>query len=482
MKTWKEKTAGARRMEETRATTGSDGSHLGTARDQLPIIRENDSGRRLRSVLPDDDIPAIHARSETGGIMAAGFALALIVFGGFGTWAAMAPLKGAVIAAGIVKVRGDRKEVEHLEGGILREALVVDGQRVKAGQVLFRLDDTRLLASRKLLEARLLSAEAQRARLEAEKANEPNLRIAQPDDPALASIVGAQHVLFTARKARHNGQMQLLDERIGLVRQEINAHDAQMTSERNQLAYLREEIGDATYLMNKGLQRKPRFLALKRQFESIDGQIKQRAAMIARAQQEINRTEQEKAQLGRQREDEIARESREVTDKIVEVSQQLAIVSEQLERTQVRAPVDGTVVGVGTKSAGAVISPGERLLEIVPGDMSLVVEARIALNDIENVQPGAKARIRLSAYNARRTSPVDGELLLVSADRLEDQRTGNAFFRAELSMDPTSLAAGHLTVVPGMAADVLIETREMTLLDYLLGPLLAAVDKAMRDR
>lgn len=445
-----------------------------------PVARTRDNF----SARSDDRTIALGHRRRTSvtGTVAAGLLLALAFFGGFGAWAALAPLKGAVVAGGTVKVQGDRKEVEHLEGGILRLASVADGDKVEAGQVLFVLDDTRLVAARVQLDARLTGAMARQRRLNAEKSNAARFDLDIPSDPELVGVILAQLDQFQARRARHEGALVLIDERVALVRQEINAHEAQNRADRRQLEYLLEEIRDADTLLRQGLQRKPRWLALKRQQEGLDGQINQRNAQIARARQEISRLEQQKQQLFRERDDEIARENRETTDAIIDLRQRVAVINEQLARIAVRAPVAGTVIATGTKTPGAVISPGERLVEIVPLDARLVVEARIAPKDIESVHMGARARIRLTAYNARRTPPVTAHVSVIAADRQEDARTGQPYYRAELSIDAAEIAAYRLAIVPGMAADVMIETKELMLLVYLVGPLTARMEKAFRER
>jgi HlyD family type I secretion membrane fusion protein len=464
----------------------------GAARRSLVSHEHRTTSRPLQPAAPV-------TAATTDGLIRAGFVVIALLAVAFVTWGRMAPLSSAAVAPGVVKVSGDRREVEHLEGGILRKALVADGDQVTAGQVLVQLDDAKHAANRKLLEGKLFSALAREARLVAERDGESSVvfqaEIERSPDSEAQKLASAQRALFDSRRATMLGALRLKDERSAQIKEEINALSAQIKSGERQLVYLNEELGDLKSLMNKGLTRKPRLLAIQRQAEALDGDIRQKQSLIARSRKELAAVQEEKLQLERERHDEITRELREVADEAFDARQRIAVLDEQMGRLALQAPIAGTVIGLGTKTSGAVVAAGERLLEIVPADSELVIEASLRPDDIDGVDIGSAARIRIMAFNARRTPVMIGTVLQVSADRLERSgRNGQSptlpandpqarpYYKVAIRLPAEAAARAGLLLKPGMPAEVYLEKRKLTLLDYLLSPLLIGIDRAFQGQ
>ena len=465
------------------------------AQDESRSMRQH--GGRARVIPHRAEVAELEIGS-TRNLVLVGVTLIILLVGGLAGWSSLAPLSSAVVAQGVVKVRGDRRVVEHLEGGIIRRLLVGEGDRVTTGQTVALLDDAKLAAGRKVIQAKLSSALAREARVLAEQKGAAAVvfpdELVSSDDPDTAHLMRAQSTLFETRRNTLAGALLVKDRKLAQVRDEIGAYQAQLASGEQQLVFLREELGDLETLMRKGLTRKPRMLALQRQAESISGDGRQKQSLIARSRKELATIEQEKHQLLLERMDEIGRERREVLDEIVDARQRIAVMEEQMRRLVVTAPISGTVIGVGPKTSGAVVSPGERMMEIVPEDAELVIEVHLSPGDIEGVKTGARVRIRITAYNARRTPVVLGTVEQVSADRLEQPAADKQGSRVDGSVPPrpyykvivkpqADQQAPHAPILaPGMPAEAYIETRNLTLADYVLAPLIIGIDHAFQGR
>lgn len=417
-----------------------------------------------------------------------GSAVTLVAVLGLGAWGGMAPLHSAAIASGQVVVQGNRKTIQHLEGGIVREILVRDGDRVAAGDVLIRLDDTKARTSLDALVARRVALLAREARLVAERdgrdtiAYAAELLKAAAREPAAAEAMAGQNRIFAARRQWLEGQTAILRQQIGQSHQEIVALRAQIESETRQLEYINEEIEGVKTLVDKGLERKPRLLSLQREAQRIAGNRGEHLAMTARAEQRIGEAELQIADLQNRRIDEIARELRDVQGELFELTEKIAAARDVLERVEIRAPHDGIVMASKVHTPGGVIQPGDAVLELVPQNDGLIIEARVRMDDIDAVHVGLPAQVRLTAYKQRTTPTVEGTVRDVSADRLADSRTGEMFFLARVAVDPQSLKSlPHVQLYPGMPADVLIMTGERTALDYMLAPITQSLAKAFRE-
>ena len=428
----------------------------------------------------------IRPRTSLRPPLLAGTAVALAFFAGFGGWAATAPLAGAAVAPALVAPEGSRKTVQHLEGGIVRRILVHDGSLVAAGQPLVELDDTRARAEHAALLAEWRAATASEARLLAEQAErtEPafpaELLDAAREDPALARMLAGEVDRLSTRRASLRDQQAILADRVAQAEAEIVGLEAEIASAHTQLGLIGEEIEIVERLLAKGLERKPRLLALLRSKTQIEGAIAANRAAIARAGQVIAEARQHSLSLESSQADDIAAELAATRKGLAGLAERIRATADQLARIVVTAPVEGTVVNVRIKTIGGVIEPGAPLLDLVPAGGELLLEARVAPVDIDEVHPGLRAQVHLLAYNSRSLRRIEGEVRGVSADRLEDPATRQPYYLAKVAVDRAALPAG-ITMTAGMPADVMIVTGERTLLQYLLRPLTDTLRRGLRE-
>ena len=428
----------------------------------------------------------IRPRTSLRPPLLAGTAVALAFFAGFGGWAATAPLAGAAVAPALVAPEGSRKTVQHLEGGIVRRILVHDGSLVAAGQPLVELDDTRARAEHAALLAEWRAATASEARLLAEQADrtEPafpaELLDAAREDPALARMLAGEVDRLSTRRASLRDQQAILADRVAQAEAEIVGLEAEIASAHTQLGLIGEEIEIVERLLAKGLERKPRLLALLRSKTQIEGAIAADRAAIARAGQVIAEARQHSLSLESSQADDIAAELAATRKGLAGLAERIRATADQLARIVVTAPVEGTVVNVRIKTIGGVIEPGAPLLDLVPAGGELLLEARVAPVDIDEVHPGLRAQVHLLAYNSRSLRRIEGEVRGVSADRLEDPATRQPYYLAKVAVDRAALPAG-ITMTAGMPADVMIVTGERTLLQYLLRPITDTLRRGLRE-
>ncbi|MBW7852275.1 MAG: HlyD family type I secretion periplasmic adaptor subunit [Rhodospirillales bacterium] len=420
------------------------------------------------------------------GALTVGIVTVLAAFGGLGTWAAVAPLHSAAVAVGQVTVDSYRKTIQHLEGGIIGEIAVRDGDEVAAGDVLVRLDDTRLRASHRILINRLREGLARQARLAAERDDAaavafPKELLDQRSDPEVADVIEGQRNLFQARRQLLAGQIAVLQQRNQQYAQEVAALDAQQQAMRRQLDLVSEEIATVAYLVRSGLGQKPRLLALQREAARLEGERGEHLARMARVRQSMAGTELEIINLRNRRMEEVAADDRETEMLVHDTRQELAEIEDSLRRTVVRAPKPGIVVNMRFHTTGGVVGPGEAILDIVPDDDRLVVEARVRPEDIDVVHPGLAAQVRLTAFKQRLTPTADGTVITVSADRLADPVSGEAYYLARISLDDESLSRLPAELYPGMPAEALILTGRRTAFDYIASPITQALPRAWRE-
>jgi HlyD family secretion protein len=419
----------------------------------------------------------------------AGAATILIFFAGFGAFAALAPLGSAAIASGVIVPDGNRKTVQHLEGGIVREILVRDGTRVREGQVLVRLDSTAVSSEYAQLLGRARVLRATEARLLAERAGAAEIDIpvellqAAMHDQSLAILIAGERERFQIRREALDGRKAIFGRRAAQAREEIPGHEAEILSHTIQLELMQEELVAVRELFEKGLERRPRLLALERAAAGLEGGRTASRARIARAREAIGEVELSVHSLDTQRSEEVAAELAAVRGELLAVAERLGASQDRLDRTLVTAPVAGTVVELRVRTQGGVLAPGEPILDIVPADDELLIEARIATTDIDAVRPGQSVQVHLAAYSGRTMPRLPGRLREVSADSVTDPRTGQSYYAAQIEVDLEGLLrlAPDVTLTSGMPAEVLIETGDRTLLRYLLDPLATVLRRGLRE-
>jgi HlyD family type I secretion membrane fusion protein len=419
-----------------------------------------------------------------------GIGVLLVIFGfcGFLLWAATAPLTSAAVAPAVVVADTRNKAIQHLEGGIIREVFVREGDRVSAGQVLARLDSAKADADLGRLRAAMSAGLAERARLIAERDGLDQIKFAKElleakDDPDVSEAMKGQLSLFNTHKAAEESERNIINQRIAQYQEEIKGIRAQIASEDRQLALIQEELKDVRTMVAQGLERRPRLLALERAAASLDGQRSQHIADVARSHQNIAEMQARLINLKTQHVDKAGTDLHDVDTKLVDINKQIVAAADTSKRLDITAPVSGKVVAVFRETPGGVVKPGETILELLPDQDQLVIEAQVRPQDIDGVVVGAPATVRLTAYNRRRTPSLSGQVETVSPDRIVDREGKSAYFLARVVVNIDAFAESEgLKLYPGMPATVFIETGRETMLNYLLTPLIYGMERGMRER
>jgi HlyD family type I secretion membrane fusion protein len=425
--------------------------------------------------------------TRTGPIAAAGY-LSLILFtGSFGVWAATAPLAGAAIAPGVVAAAGQNVRIQHLEGGIIREVAVREGARVAAGEAVLMLDDTVAAAELNRRLAQLVAVQAKSWRLEAEATGATD--VAMPDgaqpagDPAeLQRQLAEQRREFAARLQRHNNEMEILNQRVAAHNDLVAGLQAQVKAGEDQLAIVREEIVRKKGLLDQGLTQRTEYSALLRSEAELLGEVAQVRAEIANSATQVVEARQQIERLKSTRAEEAIAELNTVRTQQADLDEQVRAARSVLDRTVVRAPVDGIVVRTLFTSPGSVIGAGQQVVEILPTTDELIVEARLRPEDIDLVRIGQPASMRFTALNARTTPEVDGTLFYVAADRQVDEE-GLAYYVARIRIGealPPEVAVEQ--IYPGMPVETYLASGDRTFVEYLLQPIMDSFARAFREQ
>lgn len=425
--------------------------------------------------------------ASSGRYILFGLVIVVAMFGGLGTWAAIAELSGAVIAPGVVSVSSKRQTVQHLEGGIISELLVRDHETVEVGQVLVRLDDTRAKATLGIIGGRLDILNAQAARLIAERDGLAELavpadladRIAEPQ---VTEIVEGQIELFKARQDGLNGETEILTQRIAQLGDQIVGLEAQQAAKERQIEIISEELSGLERLYRQGYAPRTRLLELQRAAERLRGEVGEHIADIAAAGTQIGETRLQIIQLRRDFAEQAVEQLREVRAQVFDLDQRRAAALDELMRLDIRAPKAGAVVGLGVHTIGGVVAPGQALMDIVPEEDELIIEAQVAPQDVDKIAGGLNAMVRLSAFDLRTTPELNGTVVSASADRLMDEMSGLPYYLVDVRISDSELARlDGLTLMPGMPAEVFIDTGKRTALSYLVKPLTDSLAHVFRE-
>lgn len=403
-----------------------------------------------------------------------GYAVLFVTFGLFGSWAAFAPLNSAALASGVVTVKSYRKTVQHLEGGIVKAIYVRDGDQVAAGDVLLELDGTQALAELEMVRSQLIASVALDARLVAERDGLDAVDFQQDAASTDKRVLEAQQneaQVFQARRSARLGETGVLQKRVVQLDEQIRGINAVIAGKQKEAAFYEEEVGDLSALLKEGFVDKQRLREQQRNGVRLLSEIAELRSSIAGARLQIGETELQIMQLNKDFIAEVVTLQSEVQTKIFDLNERLAAVTERAQRLRVRAPEAGMVLGMQVHTVGGVIAPGTPLLDLVPASEDLVVEAQISPIDIDRIALGKLADVRFSAFNSATTPVIEGRLAQISADRLVNEQTGVPYYLGRIELtDKGRKALGDLTLVPGMPAEVLINTGERTLLNYLVQP------------
>ena len=434
-----------------------------------------------------DQQGALKEMMNVRGPIIVGLVIIFLFFGAFIGWAAFAPLGSAAIAQGIVSVEGNRKSVQHLEGGIVAEIKVKDGDFVKKGDVLIVLDEIQSKASMEIIRGRRAVALAQKARLTAERDGLDKIvfdewLVKHKDEPNIREAMQGQQNIFESRRTSREGQTTILEQKAAQLEEEIKGLEGQVAASDRQISLISDEIKDVAGLVEKNLAGRPRLRALQRSLAELSGNRSQNISKIAQTRQAIGEVQLQINEQKNSLMDEVVSGLRDVQSQLFDLEEQTRASEDVLDRTDIRAPTDGYVVNLQVHTAGGVIAPGATVLDIVPDNVQLIVEAKVNTKDIDSVYIGAPARIRFPAFSQRFSLPAEGTVVSVSADSLQDERSGTFYYLARVKIDKLEDSMIKITQLrPGMQADVMISTGERTALDYFVNPIILSFNRALRE-
>lgn len=425
--------------------------------------------------------------SESDKVARFGVWAVLIGFGGFMLWAMFAPLSEGVVAMGSVMVEGNRKTIQHLEGGIVSAIHVKEGAKVNAGDVLVELDNTQSNAQHELLQVRHDNHLAVLGRLSAERVGAGKVTYdddltSRLGDARVAQLLDIQNDLFVARQEQLAGQVSILEQRVVQIKEQIQGLREEQMAKDEEIGYIRDELSRLEELDKENLVGLPRLLAQKKSLSQAVGAAGKLRADMGAAKVEQGKAELEIIQLLKDRQQEIAEMILENQEQFYEVQEQLIAMADVLARTVVTAPQAGKVMGLNVWTIGGVVPPGAPLLEIVPDERRLIVEARLKVTDVDNVQVGMPARVRLSGLKQRTTPELAGTVEYVSADAMIDEATQESYFVARVAVTEAEFA--RITddeIVPGMPVEILIEAGSRTALEYFMDPIMDVLRRSLNE-
>lgn len=416
----------------------------------------------------------------------------LIGFGGFLLWAGLAPLDEGVPGTGIVSVDSKRKIIQHLRGGLVESIAVREGDRVKAGDILLKLNDTDIKAQLDITRGQYAVVKATEARLQAEREGKasvtfpPDLIVAAKTDHRTAEAMAAQSQLFAARKSALSSEMGTMDEAIIGMNQQITGLRSVEAGKKIQIDLLTKEADSYRSLVEEGFVPRNKLYELERILADLSGTRGSDMAQIARAQSSINELKLRKLQRAQDFRKEVETQMSDIQKEVGGQTDRLTALAEEFERAVIKAPTDGAVVGMEAHTVGGVIRAGDRIMDIVPEDDVLVIEAQLPVNLIDKVRVGQRANLHLQIILEGGAQPtIEGQVSQVSADRLTDPRTGMPYYSARIQITPAGeavLIKNKITTQAGMQADVVIVTGERTLLQYLLKPLMSRINAGMKEQ
>jgi membrane fusion protein, type I secretion system len=435
---------------------------------------------------PDTPQPRAH-RSLRRHVLA-GSVVLLALLGGLGGWAATTELSGAVVASGVLVVDTNVKKVQHQTGGTISELRVRDGDRVKAGEVIVRLDETVTRANLAIVVKSLDELAARQARLEAERDGLDTLSfpaelLRRADDPDVERAMHGERKLFDFRRTARLGQKAQLTERVAQLREEIQGLSGQATAKAREIELINIELEGVRDLWKKKLVPISKVTVMERDAVKLEGDRNSFLAQAAQAKGKTTETELQIIQIDQDLRSEVSKELREIQGKSAEFVERKVAAEDQLKKVEIRAPLDGIVHQLAVHTVGGVVSPSEPLMFIVPAQDELTVEAKIPPQEIDQLRVGQRATLRFAAFNQRTTPEIGGIVTRISADTAQDQKSGLTYYVVRLTMPAAEVdRLGDLKLVPGMPVEAYMQTGQRTVMSYLLKPLEDQIVKAFRER
>lgn len=418
-----------------------------------------------------------------------GLMVLIIFFGGLSLWSTLAPIESAAIAQGKVTVTGNRRTIQHLEGGIIKKIYIKDGSEVKKGQLLIQLEDTRSKAAYELTQIEAYQLMAIESRLIAERDNSSHVMYPktllndEKTDAKLKSVLSAQQDIFTANLKSFNGNTEILRQQILQLKEQIKGVQSQLVSNTRQYQLIQEEIIAVSHLEKKKLIEKPKLLELQRAEARLQGSRGENISNIAVLKQKIGEASTKILTLAADRRKEILTTLRDSQHKLSNTLKKQIVEKDIFERTQIRAPQNGNIVALNVHTIGGVVKPGEPLMDIVP-DEQLIIEAQVSPLDIDIVHKGLTAKIQLVAFKTRNTPALLGHVIYISADAYTNEQTGETYYQAKIELNKKELAklTQEQELYPGMPVQAMIITEKRTFFNYVVTPVLDSFHRAFREQ
>jgi protease secretion system membrane fusion protein len=435
------------------------------------------------------DVEPVEVNTDARAFSRVGWLIVLLGVGGFLVWALLAPLDKGVPMPGTVAKESNRQTVQHQTGGTIQQILVRDGDTVKAGQVLVRMNPVVAQSAVEMTESQYLSALAIGARLAAERDGLKAIRF--PDvleqrrgEPRVAEAMNLQKQLLASRQGALQSELASVDENIAGLKLQIQGLQESRDSKKEQMAILKEQLGGMRDLAKEGYVARNRLLDLERTYAQLSGALSEDIGNIGRAQRQVAEMSLRRAQRIQDYQKEVRSQLTDVQREAESQGARLQAQKFELANVEVKAPADGTVVGMNVFTPGGVVPPGYKMMDIVPSDDPLVVEGQLPVQLVDRVHPGLKTEVIFSAFNTNKTPHIPGVVEQVAADRTVDERTGQPYYKVRVKVTPQGaklVAQNHLNIRSGMPAELFVKTGERTMMNYLLKPVLDRAKSALSE-
>jgi protease secretion system membrane fusion protein len=443
----------------------------------------------LASDVITHDVSPLTVNTDAGAYSRLGWIIVVVGIVGFLLWASLAPLDKGVPMDGAVAKESNRKAVQHLQGGTVEDILVKEGQTVKSGQVLVRMNGVTAGSQAEITRVQYFTARAVEARLTAERDGKgsvtfPPTLVSAKADERVAETVNLQTQLFSSRRSALQSELAAIDETIAGIKVQVNGTEASRDSKKEQIAILKEQLGNMRELSKEGYVARSRLLDLERSYAQTSGALAEDVGNIGRARRQI-------AELGLKRSQRLQEFQREVRTQLAEVQKEAEALESRMraedfvvQNIDIKSPVDGVVMGMQVFTKGGVVPAGFKLMDVVPTGDALVVEGQLPVNLVDKVHPGLKVDLIFSAFNVNKTPQIPGEVSTVSADRFTDEKSGMPYYKVSAKVTPAGLkmiADNKMEVRPGMPVNLFVKTGERTMMSYLLKPLFDRAKTSMTE-
>lgn len=435
------------------------------------------------------DATPLEVNTDSRGYTRLGWLIVLAGFGGFLLWALFAPLDKGVPLSGTVATESNRQSVQHQSGGTVQELLVRDGDVVKAGQVLVRMNPIMARSAVEVTDAQYLSALANIARLSAERDGSSTIKfpeelVKRQAEPRVAELMTVQRQFLMSRQGSLQNELAGLEASIAGLKMQITGLQESRDSKKEQVEFLKEQLGGMRDLAKDGYVARNRLLDLERTYAQLGGQISEDIGNIGRSQRQVVELTMRRSQRTQDYQKEVRGQLSEFQKEVEAQGARLQAQHFELSNVEVKSPADGTVVGLAVFTNGGVVQPGFKMMDIVPSRAPLIVEGQLPTNLVDKVHPGLPVELIFSAFNVNKTPHIPGTLIHVAADRSVDEKSGNAFYKVKARVSPEGaklIAHQKLEIVPGMPVELFVKTGERTMASYLMKPVMDRAHSALSE-